>query len=83
MELLNFEKETSEQGKLRLVAENKEPQSFPLIEKQFVNFMFFRVNPEWRKLNSRNQAGFQKRISEHLQQIRQGTFAVQLFAGRV
>ena len=58
MELLNFEKETSEQGKLRLVAENKEPQSFPLIEKQFVNFMFFRVNPDWRKLNAETKRVF-------------------------
>ena len=51
MEIVNFEKDISEQGKLRLVAENKEPQKFPVIEQQFVNFMFFRVNPEWRKLN--------------------------------
>src|SRR5688572_17877289 len=52
MELLNFEKETSEPGNLRLVADNREPQLLPVIEKQFVNFIFFRVNPEWRKLNA-------------------------------
>lgn len=51
MELLNFGKETSEPGNLRLVADNKEPQLLPVIEKQFVNFIFFRVNPDWRKLN--------------------------------
>ena len=53
MELLNFEKEISETSGLRLVADNKEPQKFPVIEKQFVNFMFFRVNPEWRKLDAK------------------------------
>ena len=50
MELLNFQKEISEPGNLRLVADNKEPQLFPRIEKQFVSFIFFRVNPDWRKL---------------------------------
>jgi chlorite dismutase len=51
MELVNTQKETSEQGGLRLVADPKDLQVRPDIEKQFVNFMFFRVNPEWRKLN--------------------------------
>ena len=50
MELQN--KETSENGGLRLVADNKEPQKFPIVEKQFVNFMFFRVNHDWRKLSA-------------------------------
>jgi chlorite dismutase len=58
MEIVNFDKDTSEQGKLRLVSENKEPQKFPVIEKQFVNFMFFRVNPEWRKLNQETKRVF-------------------------
>jgi chlorite dismutase len=58
MELINFEKETTEQGSLRLVSDKKEPQQFPLIEKQFVNFMFFRVNPEWRKLNAETKRIF-------------------------
>lgn len=51
MELLNFQKEAVEQGGLRLVAEPQEPLLYPEIQKQFVNFMFFRINPEWRKLN--------------------------------
>ena len=58
MEIVNFEKESSEQGKLRLVAENKEPQDFPVVEKQFVNFIFFRVNSEWRKLNPETKRDF-------------------------
>lgn len=51
MEVVNFQKEQSEGG-LRLVPEPSELTVFPAIEKQFVNFMFFRVNPEWRKLNA-------------------------------
>jgi chlorite dismutase len=58
MEVINFEKETAEQGALRLVSDKKEPQQFPVIEKQFVNFMFLRVNPEWRKLNAETKRIF-------------------------
>ena len=58
MEIVNFEKESSEPGNLRLVAENKEPQRFPVIERQFINFIFFRVNPEWRKLNAETKRVF-------------------------
>ena len=49
----NFPNETSESG-LRLVPERSDsdaPAAAPL-EKQFVNFQFLRVNPEWRKLPS-------------------------------
>ncbi len=58
MELLNFGKETSEPGTLRLVADNKDPQRLPVVEKQFVNFIFFRVNPEWRKLDVETKKNF-------------------------
>lgn len=58
MELFNFDKEIHETGGLRLVSDNKDPQSSPTVEKQFVNFMFFRVNPEWRKLNSETKRIF-------------------------
>ncbi len=51
MELFEFDKKEEEAAQLRLVAGNRDPQKFPQIDKQFVNFMFFRVNPEWRKLN--------------------------------
>ena len=51
MQLLDLEKETPDTSGLRLVADNKEPHRFPIIEKQFVNFMFLRVNPDWRKLD--------------------------------
>jgi chlorite dismutase len=58
MEIINFEKEMAEPGTLRLVSDKKDTQQFPSIEKQFVNFMFFRVNPEWRKLNSETKRIF-------------------------
>jgi chlorite dismutase len=51
MPLTDLEKENAETKGLRLVSDNREPHLFPVIEKQFVNFMFLRVNPEWRKLN--------------------------------
>lgn len=53
MESIELEKKLSETaGGLRLVSDNKDPQNFPKLEKQFVNFIFFRVNPEWRKLDA-------------------------------
>lgn len=58
MELPNPQKDASEHTGLRLVADPKEPQLFPAIEKQFVSFMFFRVNPEWRKLNNETKRVF-------------------------
>ena len=58
MELLNFGKDTSEPGNLRLVADNKDPQRLPVVEKQFVNFIFFRVNTEWRKLDAETKKNF-------------------------
>jgi chlorite dismutase len=51
MQLVDLEKEGQETGGLRLVADNREPHQFPKIERQFVNFMFLRVSPDWRKLN--------------------------------
>lgn len=48
----------AEPGTLRLVSDKKDPEQFPSIEKQFVNFMFLRVNPEWRKLNAETKRIF-------------------------
>ena len=58
MELLNFDKENSEAGSLRLVSDNKQPHKFPVVTKQFVNFIFFRVSPDWRKLNGETKRVF-------------------------
>ena len=37
-------------GGLRLVSERRNVPQFRPVEKQFVNFMFLKVNPEWRRL---------------------------------
>jgi chlorite dismutase len=58
MALFDFDKKEPEISALRLVSDNKEPQSIPVLEKQFVNFIFFRVNPDWRKLNSETKRVF-------------------------
>ncbi len=58
MEIVKADKDESEKTELRLVSENNETNAFPLIEKQFVNFMFFRVNPDWRKLNRETKKVF-------------------------
>lgn len=41
-----------------MVPEMNDLLKLPRIEKQFVNFMFFRVNPDWRKLSAENKAAF-------------------------
>jgi len=58
MALFDFEKKEPEISPLRLVSDNKDPQSVPVIELQFVNFIFFRVNPDWRKLNTETKRVF-------------------------
>lgn len=63
MELIDSEKNSTESG-LRLVSDNKEPHLFPLIQKQFVSFIFFRVNPEWRKLTAEKKLQFKNEFSE-------------------
>jgi chlorite dismutase len=51
MESHNLKKDGSDQGGLRLVGDPKGAAGLPELEKQFVNFMFFRVSPDWRKLD--------------------------------
>lgn len=71
MELVELEKETSETSPLRLVADNKEPQLFPVIEKQFVNFIFFRVNPEWRKLDAETKEIYKREFEKVFEDYKQ------------
>ena len=59
MERFDSEKEKQQEPSgLRLVADNKEPHPFPVIERQFINFMFLRVNPDWRKLDEETKRVF-------------------------
>ena len=81
MEVVNFQKDSPEQGSLRLVADSKGSKALE-VQKQFVNFMFFRVNPDWRKLaadEKRRLKGFRSGV----QRIQRRLFALQLFARRV
>lgn len=64
MELVELEKNLSETTALRLVADNREPQPLPKLEKQFVNFIFFRVNPEWRKLDTETKTIYKKEFQQ-------------------
>jgi chlorite dismutase len=52
MELVELEKDAPENKPLRLVSDNRDPQPFPVIERQFVNFIFFKVGTDWRKLDA-------------------------------
>ena len=50
-DILDFQKEAAEIG-LRLVPDTMDVPEAAAMERQFVNFMFFRINPEWRKLDA-------------------------------
>lgn len=56
---------------MRLVAEQKDSQKSPEIEKQFVNFMFFRINPEWRKLNPETKSIFKTEFQSVFEKFRE------------
>ncbi|MFN2412883.1 MAG: chlorite dismutase family protein [Pyrinomonadaceae bacterium] len=60
MELLNRQKESADQPGLRLVPEQKVPLGSSEILKQFVNFMFIRVNSDWRKLDADSKLRFKE-----------------------
>jgi chlorite dismutase len=60
MELLNRPKDPNEPGNLRLVPETKGQPARPEVQKQFVNFMFFRVNPSWRKLDAETKSKYKR-----------------------
>lgn len=71
LQMVTSEKQNDdlESAGLRLVADNKEPRKSPPVEKQFVNFIFFRIDPEWRRLTKEKKevyrAEFQKVFGEY------------------
>ncbi len=71
MKLPDLEKETTDISGLRLVSDNKTLQKFPVIEKQFVNFMFLRVNPEWRKLDGETKRIFKSEFQNVFNKYRE------------
>jgi chlorite dismutase len=70
MEIVNSQKEGVEQTGLRLVADGKTAVQMPTIEKQFVNFTFLRVNPEWRKLAGRTKEDFKEEFTDVFDRFR-------------
>lgn len=64
MELKEKEKDDKDGSGLRLVPGNEQPQSLPRIDKQFVNFIFFRVSPDWRKLNNETKRVFRSEFQK-------------------
>lgn len=49
-DVIQFQKDTAD-GQLRLVPERGDEAERSAVEKQFVNFIFLRINPSWRKLD--------------------------------
>jgi chlorite dismutase len=53
---LNLKKSELTDPGLRLVDEAPSPQPFPVIDRQFVNYGFLRIDPEWRRLDEESKA---------------------------
>jgi chlorite dismutase len=68
-DVLNFQKDGIEAG-LRLVTEKSDPPDLIEVEKQFVNFMFLRVNPEWRKLAAPTKREFKSEFESVFDEFR-------------
>jgi chlorite dismutase len=71
IELVDSDKNSPEKNALRLVSDNKEPLAMPAVEKQFVNFIFFRVNSEWRKLGGEEKTLYKEEFARVFESYRQ------------
>jgi chlorite dismutase len=70
MESQNLKKDAADQGGLRLVGDSKGHTEAPALERQFVNFMFFRVNPDWRKLDTGTKTIFKSEFQSVFDKFR-------------
>lgn len=70
MDLPKSQKEVTEASGLRLVPESKDFKKLPLIDKQFVSFMFFRINPEYRKLSADRKLSLKAEFCKVYEQFR-------------
>ena len=59
MGLRSTQKEPPEGG-LRLVSESPDAPHHAALEKQFVNFIFLRVSPEWRKMSPESKDQYKR-----------------------
>ena len=71
MELVNAQKESPELGGLRLVDELEMLRKRVEAEKQFVNFNFFRISPDWRKLDPETKNIFKAEFQSVYEQFRE------------
>jgi len=69
MGISEIDRDDPENAGLRLVADNKKVGAAPPVQKQFVSFIFFKVSPEWRRLNIETKrifkSEFQKVFKEY------------------
>ena len=70
IELVNVPSSLTESGELRLVDEIAEARRTSPIEKQFVNYSFFRVSPEWRKLDAEAKTAAKTEFQEIYERYR-------------
>ncbi len=68
-DLLTFQKEPVDGG-LRLVSERSDAPEAAAVEKQFVNFMFLRVSPEWRRLSAASKTDLKTEFNAVFDQFR-------------
>jgi chlorite dismutase len=71
MELVNMQKENAQQSALRLVDEINILRQKIEAEKQFVTFNFFRVNPDWRKLDRESKSIFKSEFQAVYEKFRE------------
>lgn len=71
MVLVDAQKENTQPGGLRLVEELDVQRERNEPEKQFVTFNFFRVNPEWRKLDPESKSIFKAEFQTVCERFRE------------
>jgi chlorite dismutase len=69
MDLRNSQKETTEPSGLRLVSEPKDALQLQKLDKQFVSYIFLRVNPDYRKLNAETKGIFKTEFQNVYQEF--------------
>lgn len=71
IELVDSQKDQIDAGGLRLVDEVDQSARFPAIERQFVNFIFLKVFPEWRKLAESEKAELKREFASTYEGFRE------------
>src|SRR5688572_32921982 len=64
IELVSIPPSLTPSGEMRLIDEIAQARRMSPVEKQFVNFIFFRVTPDWRKLDEDTKAAAKAEFQE-------------------